>query len=61
MIAVTLGKLHHCVLNDVQGSMLVAYGKLSLFVGATFDLGEEFGKLLWCGQFRWLPYERGGY
>jgi len=31
--------------------MFVAYGKLSLFVGASFDLGKEFGKLLWRGQF----------
>ncbi len=61
MLAVALGELHHGVLHDIQRRMLVAYGELRLFVGATFHLGEEFGKLLWRGQFRWLRGERGGY
>jgi hypothetical protein len=31
--------------------MLVAYGKLRLFIGAALGLGEEIGKLLRRGQF----------
>ena len=52
MIAITLGEFHHGILHDIQRHMLVAYCELRLFVGAPFHLGEEFGKLLWRGQFR---------
>jgi hypothetical protein len=51
MVAITLGEFHHGILDDVESRMIVAYCEQSLFIGAPFSLREEFGKLLWRGQF----------
>jgi len=50
-LGVASDQLQHGILHDVQRGMLVAYGKLRLFIGASLGLGEEIGKLLRRGQF----------
>ena len=50
-VAIAFGQLKHGVLHNIESGMLVTNGVLSLFIGASFGLGEEFGKLLWRRQF----------
>ena len=43
-LPVLLGEFEHCVLHDVECSLLLTHGEQRLFVCASFHLGEKVGQ-----------------
>lgn len=52
LVAVVVGQFHHAVLHDVKCRFLIANVVIRALERALFNVFEELGKFLFCGQER---------